>query len=89
MNRQHGGSEDLGYCRHCDRHVTETFRRVHGDNDDIAHRCLGCDCFRRISRGSAAGVNVDLPDPVDQPNRNRGRRVDAAVRADGGESDGY
>lgn len=88
MNRQLGGSDSAGQCRFCDRHVTDTFRRVHGDNDDVAHRCLGCDCFRRVSRGSAAGVNVDLPDPADQPNRNRGQRVGAAVRTDESESDG-
>ena len=76
-------------CRHCSGHVTERFRAVYGDEDDVAHRCLGCDCFRRVSRGSAAGVDVGLPDPIDHPNRNRGQRVDADLRADGGEFDGY
>lgn len=66
-------------CRHCGRHVTRTFARVHGDGDDVAHRCLGCDCFRRISRGSAAGLELDMPDPRRDAhaNRNRGRRVAA------------
>lgn len=80
-----GGDE----CRHCGGHVSERFRAVHGDEDDVAHRCLGCDCFRRVSRGSAAGVDVDHPDPDDHPNRNRGQRVGAGVRADGGAFDGY
>ena len=71
-------------CLNCGRHVSEVFGRVHGDEQDRAHRCLGCDCFRRVSRGSAAGREVALVDTADQPNRNRGRRVDAAVRTDGG-----
>lgn len=66
-------------CRHCGRHVTRTFARVHGDDDDVAHRCLGCDCFRRICRGSAAGLELEMPDPRrdGHANRNRGRRVAA------------
>ncbi|WP_369335041.1 hypothetical protein [Halorubrum sp. F4] len=88
MNRQIGGSDDRGTCRHCNRHVSDRFQSVFGDQDDVAHRCLGCDCFRRISRGSAAGVDVDLVDPSDQPNRNRGARVGATIRTDGGEFDG-
>ncbi|WP_425601447.1 DUF7563 family protein [Halorubrum salinum] len=71
-------------CRNCGGHVTKDFARVHGDENSRVHRCPACDCFRRISRGSAAGVDVDLVDPADQPNRNRGQRVGAAVRADGG-----
>jgi hypothetical protein len=70
-------------CQHCGRHVTAAFARVHGDNDDIVHRCLGCDCYRRVCRGSAAGVDVDMPDPDDElhQNRNRGQRVSAASDA--------
>ena len=85
MNRLNGGSEPAGRCLHCNRHVSEKFQSVFGDEEGRAHRCLGCDCFRRVSRGSAAGVDIDLPDPADQPNRNRGQRVGAAVRTDGGE----
>ncbi|OYR66248.1 hypothetical protein DJ79_00905 [Halorubrum ezzemoulense] len=84
MNRQVGGSDETAQCRYCDGHVSDRFRAVFGDEDDVAHRCLGCDCFRRISRGSAAGVDVDLVDPAEDPNRNRGQRVGAALRADGG-----
>jgi|GEM_PF-830351 hypothetical protein len=75
-------------CRHCGAHVSSRFAAVHGDEDDVAHRCPACDCFRRLSRGSAAGLNVGLPDPIEQPNRNRGQRVEAAARTDGGEFDG-
>ncbi|EMA20001.1 hypothetical protein C443_14232 [Haloarcula argentinensis DSM 12282] len=38
----------------------------------------------RISRGTAAGKELDYPDPEDQPQRNQGGRVEA--RTDGGES---
>ncbi len=38
----------------------------------------------RICRGTAAGKELDYPDPEDQPQRNQGGRVDA--RPDGGES---
>jgi len=86
MIRLDRAGDDDSRCLHCGKHVIERFRAVHGDEDDRAHRCLGCDCFRRVSRGSAAGVDVDLVDPIDQPNRLRGQRVDAAARADGGES---
>ncbi|WP_049982055.1 hypothetical protein [Halorubrum sp. BV1] len=88
MIRLQRGSTDERECHFCGCHVTDTFARVHGDQDDTVHRCLGCDCFRRVSRGSAAGVSVDLPDPAEQPNRNRGQRVGAALRTDGGEFDG-
>lgn len=88
MNRLHGGSDDTGRCLYCNRHISEKFQSVFGDEHGRAHRCLGCDCFRRVSRGSAAGIDIDLPDPADQPNRNRGQRVGAVVRTDGGDLDG-
>ena len=75
-------------CRYCGGHVSERFRAVYGDGDDVVHRCLGCDTFGRVSEGSAAGLEVDMADPSEDPNRNRGQRVGAAVRADGGELDG-
>lgn len=71
-------------CRNCGRHVSDRFADVFGNDRGDVYRCLGCDCFRRVSRGSAAGQTVDLADPADQPNRNRGQRVDAA-RTDGGQ----
>jgi len=89
MNRLHGGSDNGGRCLHYGGQVSERFQSVFGDDDDRAHRCLGCDCFRRVSSGSAAGVNVDLPDPDDHPNRNRGQLVGAGVRADRGDFDGH
>ncbi|WP_460558277.1 DUF7563 family protein [Halorubrum pallidum] len=59
MNRLHGGSGDADRCLYCNRHVSETFQSVFGDEHDRAHRCLGCDCFRRVSLGSAGSVSVD------------------------------
>ena len=59
---------DPSKCLHCGAHVTELFRRVSGDSDDRAHRCNECDSYRRISRGSAAGVDVPI---VDHQNTDR------------------
>ena len=88
MIRLERGSDPERTCRYCGAHVSDRFGRVHGDENDVAHRCPACDCFRRLSRGSAAGVDIDLPDPADQPNRNRGSRVGTPVRTDGGVHDG-
>ncbi|WP_449405059.1 DUF7563 family protein [Halorubrum xinjiangense] len=63
-----GGSDETAQCRYCDGHVSDRFRAVFGDENDVAHRCLGCDCFRRISCGSAVGVNVEDP-PERSPER--------------------
>lgn len=82
-----GRGPEQDSCRSCGAHVTKRFRAVYGDEDDIAHRCLSCDSFGRLSEGSAAGVDVEKPDPADVPNRNRGQRVGPGVRADGGEFD--
>lgn len=62
-----------GTCLGCGAHVTATFERTHGDNDDQAHRCPGCDSWSRISEGSAAGLDVPTPDPQDAPGRSGGR----------------
>jgi hypothetical protein len=78
------GPEGQTTCRFCGAHVSDDFRRVFGDEDGVAHRCLACDSRFRVQRGSATGVTVDLPDPKEHPNRNRGPRVDA--RAGGGVS---
>ncbi|WP_449271445.1 DUF7563 family protein [Halobaculum saliterrae] len=55
-----------------------------GDENDVAHRCLACDSTFRVQNGSAAGLDVGHPDPAENPNRNRGPRVGAPLRADGG-----
>ncbi|WP_440769908.1 DUF7563 family protein [Natronorubrum sp. DTA28] len=62
-------------CEHCGAYVSDRFCRVYGDNDDRAHRCGDCDSYRRLTRGSAAGVDVGIPDP------------ETAVGHHGGEAD--
>ncbi|AHG01132.1 hypothetical protein HALLA_17550 [Halostagnicola larsenii XH-48] len=42
--------------------MTDRFGRVFGDENDRAHRCGNCDSYRRLSRGSAAGLEVRVPD---------------------------
>ncbi|MFP8957176.1 hypothetical protein ACLI4Q_15260 [Natrialbaceae archaeon A-CW1-1] len=59
-------------CRHCGAHVTTQFTRVFGDDRDRAHRCGECDSYRRLSRGSGAGVDVAIPDPETSPGRHGG-----------------
>ncbi|ELY48077.1 DUF7563 family protein [Natronorubrum sulfidifaciens] len=58
-------------CRHCGAHVSDRFSRVFGD-DDRVHRCSECDTYARLSRGSAAGVDVRIPDPETSPGRHGG-----------------
>ncbi|WP_224332865.1 DUF7563 family protein [Haloprofundus halobius] len=55
-------SHDERHCQSCGSKVSESFRRVFGDDDDVAHRCRRCDSDRRIGKGSAAGQNVDVPE---------------------------
>ncbi|MFA9502378.1 hypothetical protein A6E15_02075 [Natrinema saccharevitans] len=59
-------------CLHCGTHVTDRFRRVFGDDEDRAHRCGDCDTYARLSRGSAAGVDVAVPDPETSEGRHGG-----------------
>ncbi|WP_121822930.1 DUF7563 family protein [Halostella salina] len=59
-------------CAHCDAHVSDGFRRVYGDSDDRAHRCPSCDSWRRLTEGSAAGLDVETPDPEQAPGRHGG-----------------
>ena len=56
-------SVDNSTCKHCGAHVTDRFGRVFGDDRDRAHRCPECDTYRRLSRGSAAGLDAGIPDP--------------------------
>ncbi|RQH03200.1 DUF7563 family protein [Natrarchaeobius oligotrophus] len=59
-------------CLHCGAHVTNEFGRVFGDDRDRAHRCGECDSYARLSRGSAAGLEVDVPDPETSEGRHGG-----------------
>ncbi|TYT61791.1 DUF7563 family protein [Natrialba swarupiae] len=63
---------DRSTCLHCGAHVTDQFGRVFGDDRDRAHRCGDCDSYARLSRGSAAGVDVPIPDPETSPGRHGG-----------------
>lgn len=62
MDRLTGASENRR-CGNCDAPVTEGFRRVYGAVSGEAERCPKCDTWRRLSRGSAAGRDVGVPDP--------------------------
>ncbi|MFP8954525.1 hypothetical protein ACLI4Z_16385 [Natrialbaceae archaeon A-arb3/5] len=65
-------SVDNSTCRHCGEHVTNRFCRVFGDGSDRAHRCGECDTYARLSRGSAAGITVEIPDPETSAGRHGG-----------------
>ncbi|WP_425490742.1 DUF7563 family protein [Haloprofundus salilacus] len=60
-------------CLHCDSHITEQFARVFGDHRDRVHRCPRCDTHARISRGSAVGLSVKIPDPQTSAGRHGGQ----------------
>lgn len=68
---------DLDHCQFCGAHVTEQFRRVFGDDNDIAHRCVECDTTTRLQKGSGAGRDLDHADPADQPWRLRNSHANA------------
>ncbi|WIV67950.1 DUF7563 family protein [Natrialbaceae archaeon AArc-T1-2] len=53
-------------CRCCGSHVTPEFRRSQRDDNDVAHRCPECDTLERIAKGSAAGLSVTHPDPLEE-----------------------
>ncbi|AUV80642.1 hypothetical protein C2R22_02385 [Salinigranum rubrum] len=61
-----------GRCLHCGTHVTSRFCRVFGDEQRRVHRCTQCDTHVRISKGSAAGLDVDVPDPEVSEGRHGG-----------------
>jgi len=63
---------DKSTCRYCDSRVSKDFRRTFGDDDDRAHRCSECDTYARLTRGSAAGLDVNVPDPETSPGRHGG-----------------
>ncbi|USZ72003.1 DUF7563 family protein [Natronosalvus halobius] len=66
------GLESSSTCDYCGAHVSDQFRRVYGDSSDRAHRCGECDSFRRLSRGTGAGVDVAIPDPEIAPGHHGG-----------------
>ncbi|OVE84730.1 DUF7563 family protein [Natronolimnobius baerhuensis] len=58
-----GVSLTLSTCQNCGNHVSDQFSRVYGDNQNRVHRCPDCDSYRRLTRGSAAGKALEIPDP--------------------------
>lgn len=79
--------DDRRRCDFCDSHVTDDFRRTYGNENNRAERCSECDSWARIKKGSAAGRNLDHPDPQDNPHRRGGQDLQTRteVVADGGE----
>lgn len=69
MQRWVRSEQDPQRCLECGGHVTPEFRRGYGDENDRAHRCPDCDTYTRLSDGSAAGQNVAIADPLDDPTR--------------------
>jgi len=59
-------------CRYCGNHLSDQYARVYGDQNDRVHRCHECDSAKRLSLGSAAGKDVDWPDPEEHPERKGG-----------------
>lgn len=53
-------------CQFCGSSVTRDFRRVFGNKNNVAERCLECDTAARVYRGSAAGRDVpEKHDPAE------------------------
>ncbi|WP_210423568.1 DUF7563 family protein [Halorussus marinus] len=68
---------ELDQCQFCGTHVTEQFRRVFGDDQDIVHRCIECDTITRLQKGTGAGRDVNHTDPADEPWRLRNSHAKA------------
>ena len=50
---------NLDHSQFCESHGTEQFRRVFGDDNDIAHWYVKCDSITRLQKVSA-GDRVDV-----------------------------
>lgn len=59
-------------CEYCGNRLSDRYGRVMGDEDGRVHRCPDCDTDVRLHRGSAAGKDIDWPDPAEHPERNGG-----------------
>lgn len=42
------------HCRECGAHVSDSFARVFGDNDDVVHGCPNCETYAAVFDGAAA-----------------------------------
>lgn len=52
-----GRTDRRTVCLNCGHYVTDTFRRVFGDNQDELYGCLNCSTMRDLRSG--AGVQSD------------------------------
>lgn len=52
-------------CQYCGAYVSQRYRRVSGDNNDIAHACPTCTTGREITNGAAANPD-HVPDEIQQ-----------------------
>jgi hypothetical protein len=52
-----GRTEQRTVCLNCGHYVTDTFRRVFGDNQDELYGCLNCSTMRDLRSG--AGVRPE------------------------------
>lgn len=62
-------------CLYCGTPVSDRYARVMGDEEGRVHRCPDCDSQKRLYDGSAAGKDVDWPDPAEHPGRNGGEHA--------------
>lgn len=46
-------------CQSCGGHVTEQFRRVFGNDDDVIYSCLDCATMRELHAGLGADPGAD------------------------------
>ncbi|WP_083912467.1 DUF7563 family protein [Natronolimnohabitans innermongolicus] len=44
-------------CQNCGAHVSSEFRRIHGDDRGLAHRCPQCEEYHSLPR-TAAGLDA-------------------------------
>jgi len=52
-----GRTDERTACQNCGHYVTDTFRRVFGDNEDDLYGCLNCSTMRELRSG--AGVRPE------------------------------
>lgn len=57
-------------CANCGAHVSQTFGRVYGDDNDRAHRCPACDSIARLSRSCVVSCHM-IRSSTAGTNRNR------------------
>lgn len=46
----------MASCSGCGGHVSEDYRRVHGDNNNVLHACFRCTPQTQMLHGAGAGI---------------------------------